>query len=51
MKSRFDSNDQEILCALGKVVLNEHPSENSFEMVAKLYNADKELLEVEERMF
>ena len=34
MQSRFESNDQEILCGLGDVVLNEHPSDKSFEVVA-----------------
>ena len=51
MQSRFDNNDQEILCALGDVVLNEHPSGKSFEMVAEFYNDDKELLEVEQNMY
>jgi hypothetical protein len=45
MKSRFDNNDQEILCALGDVVLNDSPLENSFHVVAEFYNVNRDLLE------
>ena len=40
-----------ILCALGEVVLNEHPSDKSFEVVAEFYNVDQDLLEVEQGMY
>ena len=49
IKSRFDNNDQEILCALGDVVLNDSPLENSFDVVADIYNVDKDLLEGKSR--
>jgi hypothetical protein len=51
MKSRFDNNDQEILCALGDVVLNDSLLENSFDVVAEFYNVDRDLLEVEKSMY
>jgi hypothetical protein len=51
MKTRFSENDQEILCALGDVILNENPLQCNFEMVAEFYNIDKDLLEVEKDMY
>ena len=45
MQSRFDSNDQQILCALGDVVLNEHPSVKGFEVVAKLLEFEQSMYE------
>ena len=51
MKTRFNRNDQEILCALGDVVLNENPLQRNFEMVAEFYSVDKDLLEVEKDMY
>ena len=51
MKTRFNRNDQEILCALGDVVLNENPLQRNFEMVAEFYSADKNLLEVAKDMY
>ncbi|CAB3983630.1 zinc finger MYM-type 1-like [Paramuricea clavata] len=44
MKSRFHNNNQEILCVLGDVVLNDSPLENSFDAVAEFYNVDRDLL-------
>ncbi|XP_028406786.1 zinc finger MYM-type protein 1-like [Dendronephthya gigantea] len=51
MKSRFSKNDQEILCALGDVVLSKTPSRNSFELVAEFYKVDQEILAVEKSMY
>ena len=51
MKARFNENDQEILGALGDVVLNENPLQYNFEIVAEFYNVDKDLLEVEKEMY
>ena len=52
MKTRFNRNDQEILCALGDVVLNENPLQRNFEMVAEFCSVDKDLnLEVEKDMY
>ena len=51
MKTRFDRNDQEILCALGDVVLKENLLYCNFQMVAGLYSLDKDLLEVEKDMY
>ena len=45
MQSRFDSNDQQILSALGDVVLNEHPSVKGFEVVAKLLEFEQSMYE------
>ena len=50
MKTRFNRNDQEILCALGDVVPNENPLQRNFEMVAEFYSVNKDLLQVEKDM-
>ena len=51
MKSRFSKNDQEILCALGDVVLSKTPSRNSYEHVAEFYKVDQESLAAEKSMY
>jgi hypothetical protein len=37
-------DDQDILCALGDVVLSNQPSEDSEDKVAKFYELDKDLI-------
>ena len=50
MNSRFGGNDQDMLCALGDVVLNESPSDDSFEVVSDFYGVDRDLLEMKKSM-
>ena len=45
IKERFAADDQDIICALGDVVLNDKPSEDSEEIVAKFYELDKDLIQ------
>ena len=44
MNSRFGGKDQDMLCALGGVVLNESPSDDRFEVVSDFYSVDRDLL-------
>jgi len=37
IKSRFDGNDQDILCALGEIVLSDAPSQESFHTISIFY--------------
>jgi hypothetical protein len=48
MKSWFDNNDEEILCALGDVVLNDSPLAL---MLWQSFTIDRDLLEVEKSMY
>ena len=48
---RFSGNDQEILCALGKICHSETLDKESFSRVAKFYKLDSEILEAEEKMY
>ena len=45
MKSRFDNNDQDLLCGLRYILLHESPKAKSYDLIAKHYSVDKELLE------
>ena len=51
LKSRFDSNDQDILCALGDIVLNRSTDKNSYSVVSDHYGIDADLLECEKNLF
>lgn len=51
MKSRFDGNDQDVLCGLGDIVLNTKPSDESYELIASHYGDDKYLLQAEKNIF
>ena len=51
LKSRFDKNDQDVLCALGDVVLNRSPDKNSYKIVSAHYGIDVDLLESEKKIF
>lgn len=51
MKSRFEGNDEDVLCALGDIVLNSSPLDNSFKKVADFYNLDRDLLQVEKSTY
>ena len=50
-KERFAADDQDIICALGDVVLSDKPSEESEEKVAKFYQLDKDLIQAEKAIF
>ena len=43
----FSGNDREILRALGNICNSETPDKESFSRIAKFYNIDGEILEVE----
>jgi len=51
MKSRFDGNDQDLLCSLGNVVLNPNAPEEDCERVASHYRVDSALLNAEKTIF
>ena len=51
IKERFTVDDQDILCALGDVVLSNKPSNDSEGKVAKFYEVDKDLLQAEKAIF
>ncbi|XP_028407182.1 zinc finger MYM-type protein 1-like [Dendronephthya gigantea] len=51
LETRFQGNNQDVLCALGAVVLSEKPSESDYELVSNFYGLDKDLIEVEQRLF
>ena len=45
IKERFTVDDQDILCALGDVVLSNKPSEDSEDKVANFYELNKDLIQ------
>ena len=47
LKSRFDKNDQDIICALGDLVLKTSSDKNSFKIISGHYGIDIDLLEKE----
>ena len=52
IKERFTVDDQDILCALGDVVLSNEPSNDSeLEKVANFYELDKDLIQAEKAIF
>ena len=51
MKSRFDTNDQDLLCGLGDILFHKSPKAESYDLIAKHYSVDKELLEAEQKIF
>lgn len=50
MRSRFDSNEHDVLCGLGDIVLNELPKAESYDLIAKYYSVDRDLLEAEKKI-
>ena len=40
----FGGNDQDVLCALGDITLSDSPTSDSFDLVVRYYNLEKELL-------
>jgi hypothetical protein len=51
LKHRFESNDQDLLCALGEIVLEPSPLPESFDLVATHYGLHKDLLMVDHSVF
>ena len=47
---RLNGNDQDVLCALGDITLNDSPTSDSFDLVARYYNLDRELLLAGQRL-
>ena len=44
LQSRFEGNDQEVLCALGEIVFSRSPSINNIQTVSNFYDVDSEML-------
>ena len=51
MKSRFEGNDQDILCALADVVFNAVPSDKNLALVSSFYTLDMAILTAEKAIF
>ena len=51
IETRFNDNDQDILCTLGDTTLNESPTSDSLDRVAKYYSLERELLCADHRLF
>ncbi len=51
IKERFTVDNQDILCALGDVVLSNKPSEDSEDKVGNFYELNNDLIQVEKAVF
>ena len=51
IKERFTVDEQDVLCALGDVVLSNKPSEDSEDKVANFYKLNKDLIQAEKAVF
>ena len=51
MESRFNGNDQDILCALCYIVLNPDASDEHYQLVASHYGVDLDLLKAEKAIY
>lgn len=51
LQSRFEGNDQEVLCALGEIVFSHSPSINNIQTVSNFYGVDSEMLSSEKSIF
>ncbi|RMX59097.1 hypothetical protein pdam_00009760 [Pocillopora damicornis] len=51
LQSRFEGNDQEVLCALGEIVFIHSPSINNIQTVSNFYGVDSEMLSGEKSIF
>ena len=51
LQSSFEGNDQEILCALGKIVFSYSPSINNIQTISSFYGVDSEMLSSEKSIF
>ena len=50
-QSSFEGNDQEVLCALGKIVFSYSPSINNIQTISSFYGVDSEMLSSEKSIF
>ena len=48
---RLNRNGQDVLCALGDINLNDSPTSDSFDLVARYYKLDSELLLAGQRLW
>ncbi|XP_015750834.1 PREDICTED: uncharacterized protein LOC107330786 [Acropora digitifera] len=51
LQSRFEGNDQEVLCALGEIVFSRSPSIDNIQTVSNFYGVDSEMLSSEKSIF
>ena len=51
LETRFQGNDQDVLCALGAVVLSKKPSDSDYALVANFYGLNKDLIKVDQMLF
>ena len=51
MRARFETNDQDILCALAGVVFSLKPSETNITSVSSFYSLNGTILEAETQIF
>jgi hypothetical protein len=51
MRSRFTGNDQNVLCALGSIIADSKPSDETIQTVTNFYNIDEDLLKSEKDIF
>ena len=51
LQSRFEGNDQEVLCALGEIAFSRSPSINNIQTVSNFYGVDSEMLSSEKSIF
>ena len=51
MRSRFEGNDQKVLCALANVVFSGSPTSANIKFVSEFYGVDSELLSKEKAVF
>ena len=47
LQSRFEGNDQEVLCALGEIIFSHSPSINNIQTVSNFYVVESEMLSIE----
>ena len=51
MRSRFEGNDQKVLCALADVLFSSSPTNANIKFVSEFYDVDSELLSSEKAIF
>ena len=51
LHSRFEGNDQEVLCAFGEIIFSRSPSINNIQTVSNFYGVDSEMLSSEKSIF
>ena len=51
LEPRFNTKEQEIICALGNICHSETPDKENFFREAKFYKIDDEILEAEKKMY